>query len=125
MATQADVDALTTALDQVATDLAASQATLQVEIDKLAGPNPGLNFDGLRAEVAKLDPMAQAIGALKPTPPVVGATAPVVGATQPVVGATDMPVVGASPPVVGATDTPPPPAVPDAPLPPVVGTTGP
>jgi hypothetical protein len=68
MATQADVDALTTAVDQVTTDLAAAKTNLQGEIDKLSSANPTLDITGLQTAVAPLDTAVQALGALTPTP---------------------------------------------------------
>jgi len=69
MSTQADVDALTTAVDQVATDLGAAKTELQSEIDALSAANPGLNLTALQAAIAPVDSAVQALGALKPTPP--------------------------------------------------------
>src|SRR5581483_361154 len=68
MATQADVDALTASVDQVATDLATARTTLQQEIDSLAQQNPGLDLSALTAAVAPIDQAVQALGALKPDP---------------------------------------------------------
>jgi hypothetical protein len=67
MSTQADVDALTTAVDTVATDLAAAHTSLQTEIDALVKANPTLNLTALQAAVAPVDAAVQALGALKPT----------------------------------------------------------
>jgi hypothetical protein len=69
MATQADVDALTTAVDQIATDLTAAQSKLQAEINALAAANPGLDLTALQAAVAPVDAAVQALGALAPSPP--------------------------------------------------------
>jgi hypothetical protein len=68
MSTQADVDAVTTAVDQVATDLVTTQSALQAEIDSLASTNPSLDLSALQAAVAPLDASVQALAALKPTP---------------------------------------------------------
>lgn len=68
MSTQADVDALTAAVNQVSTDVATAQTTLQAEIDKLAAANPALDLSGLTAAVGALDPAVQALDALAPTP---------------------------------------------------------
>jgi multidrug resistance efflux pump len=67
MATQADLDALTAQVDQVAVDLAAAQTTLQAEIDSLSSANPSLDLTGLQAAVAPLDDAVKALGELKPT----------------------------------------------------------
>jgi hypothetical protein len=69
MATQADVDALTTTVDQVAADLSTAQVKLQSEIDALGTANPRLDLTALNAAVAPLDSAVQALGALTPTPP--------------------------------------------------------
>ena len=80
-ATQQDIDALTTAVqqtnatvDQVKTDLAASQTKLQAEIDALAGQ--GVDVAALQAAVdeqaqavAPLDQTVIDLGNLQPTPP--------------------------------------------------------
>ena len=68
MATQTDVDALTTAVGQVSTDLATAQTTLQAEIDSLAAANPALDLTALQAAVAPVDAAAVALAGLKPTP---------------------------------------------------------
>lgn len=54
-------------IEQVETDLTASQTTLQAEIDALKAGNPGLDFSKLEAGVAGLDTHAKAIGGLVPT----------------------------------------------------------
>lgn len=69
VSTQADVDALTMQVDQVASDLTAASANLQTEIDNLAAANPNLDLDALQAAVAPLDAQVQTLGSLKPTPP--------------------------------------------------------
>lgn len=69
MATQADVDAITAAVGQVATDLETARAKLQAEIDTLAAANPAVDVTALQAAVAPLDASVQALGALTPTPP--------------------------------------------------------
>lgn len=66
-ATQADIDALTAQVTQVASDLATAQTTLQAEIDKLAGV--GVDVSALQAAVAPLDAAVVALGGLTPTPP--------------------------------------------------------
>lgn len=75
MATQADVDALTTAIDTVATDVATAQTVLQAEIDALAQANPSLDLSALQTAVAPLDAAVQQLGALKPIPPAPAPTA--------------------------------------------------
>lgn len=69
MATQADIDALTTQIGTVASDLTKAQTDIQAEIDQLAQQNPALDLSGLTAAVAQLDPAVQAIDQIKPTPP--------------------------------------------------------
>ena len=69
MGTQADVDAITTAIGQVETDLKASSDAIQAELDQLAAANPGVDLTALRSAVSGLDPAVQAIGALKPLTP--------------------------------------------------------
>jgi hypothetical protein len=66
---QADIDALTAQVTQVATDIAAASAKLQTEIDALAAANPGVNLTALQAAVAPLDAAVVALGGLAPTPP--------------------------------------------------------
>ncbi len=68
MATQADVDAITTQVSQVASDLKAAQASLQAEIDSLGSANPTLDLTALQTAVAPLDSAVQSLGGLKPTP---------------------------------------------------------
>jgi hypothetical protein len=72
MASQADVDALTTAVDQIASDLTATQTTLQAELDKLAAANPTVDVTALGNAIAPLDAAVQALAALTPTPPAGG-----------------------------------------------------
>ena len=69
MASQQDVDAITTAIGQVETDLKSSSAAIQTELDALATANPSVDLTGLRSAVSGLDPAVQAIGALKPLTP--------------------------------------------------------
>ncbi len=66
MASQSDVDALTTQVDQVATDLTAAQTSLQSEIDTLAAANPSLDLSALQSAVTPLDSAVQALGQIKP-----------------------------------------------------------
>ena len=69
MATQADVDALTTQVQQVASDLEAARTALQGEIDSLASANPALDLTGLQSAVQPLDAAVKSLGELQPTPP--------------------------------------------------------
>lgn len=69
MASQADIDAITTQVQQVATDLDSAKTSLQTEIDNLAANNPGVDLSGLQAAVAPLDSAVQTLGQLQPTPP--------------------------------------------------------
>ena len=69
MATQADVDAITTAVTQVAVDLATAKTDLQTEIDSLVTANPALDLTALQAAVAPVDAAVVALETLKPTPP--------------------------------------------------------
>jgi uncharacterized coiled-coil protein SlyX len=74
MATQADVDALTTQVSTVASDLAKAQADIQAELDALSTANPTVDLTALTAAVAGLDPAVQTLGALKPDAPAAPAT---------------------------------------------------
>jgi hypothetical protein len=92
MSTQAEVDALTTALQQVATDLESDATTLQSELDNLESQitagNP-VDLSALQTAVAALDPKAKAIGALVPEKPAETPVAtPVTGAPTPTAGET-------------------------------------
>lgn len=78
---QAEIDTLTSDIDQVATDLAAAQTTLQNELNALAAANPQLDFSKLEAAVAPLDSAVKALGALTPQAPAPAPAA--VEATQP------------------------------------------
>lgn len=69
MSNQADVDALTAQVTQVAADLQTAQTTLQAEIDNLASANPELDLTALQDAVAPLDAAVQKLGATVPTPP--------------------------------------------------------
>lgn len=70
MSTQADADALTAQVAQIATDLTTTTVTLQAEIDALAGTAgaPAVDLTGLQAAVVPLDAAVKAVGALTPTP---------------------------------------------------------
>jgi multidrug resistance efflux pump len=69
MASQADIDALTAELQNVANDLAQTQTVLQSEIDNLADGNPGLDVSALQQAADALDPAVQKLGSITPTPP--------------------------------------------------------
>jgi hypothetical protein len=85
--TQADVDALTTQVGQIASDLQSARTSLQTEIYSLAAANPQIDLTGLRNALAPLDAQVTAIGQLQatagtstpPPPP----TAPAGGGTAP------------------------------------------
>lgn len=61
---QTEIDALTTAVGQVAADLEADTATIQAELDAAATANPTVDLSKLTVAVAALDPKAKALGAL-------------------------------------------------------------
>jgi peptidoglycan hydrolase CwlO-like protein len=68
---QTEIDALTTAVGEVAKDLEADVTTIQSELDKLEGEiNAGqpVTLGALQEAVAALDPRAKALGELVPTP---------------------------------------------------------
>lgn len=69
MATQAEVDGITTEIQKVATDLTTVQGTLQTEIDNLAAANPSIDLSGLKTAVAPLDAAVEALGSLQPLKP--------------------------------------------------------
>lgn len=99
---QEEINGITTELDQVATDIASVQTTLQTEIDNLANANPGVDLSGLRTAVAPLDAAVQALGKLEPTPAAPPAETPPVTAetpAEPVTPAPETPVAE-SPPAV-------------------------
>lgn len=66
MATQAEIDGITTEVQKVSTDLATVKTTLQGEIDKLAEANPSIDLSGLKAAVEPLDAAVEALGGLQP-----------------------------------------------------------
>lgn len=66
MATQTEVDAITTEAQKVATDLGTVQSTLQAEIDNLAAANPSIDLSGLKTAVEPLDAAVEALGNLQP-----------------------------------------------------------
>jgi hypothetical protein len=96
---QEEINGITTELDQVATDIASVQATLQTEIDNLAAANPGVDLSGLRTAVAPLDAAVQALGKLEPTPAAPPAETAPVTPTEPVAETPAEPVAE-SPPAV-------------------------
>jgi predicted nucleic acid-binding Zn-ribbon protein len=69
MATQADVDAILTAVQQVEADIQTASDSIQTELNALANQNPSVDLSALQAEVSKLDPAVQALGALTPQAP--------------------------------------------------------
>jgi len=69
MASQAEVDTLTTEVEKVATDLGTVKTTLQTEIDNLAAANPSIDLSGLKAAVEPLDGVVNALGSLQPLTP--------------------------------------------------------
>lgn len=83
LANQAEIDALTAALNQVAEDLAATQTTLQTEINNLANANPELDLSGLTAAVAPLDDSVKALAAIEPVKPEPPAPTPPTVPNQP------------------------------------------
>lgn len=70
--TQAQIDQLTTQVQQVGTDLSATRDKIQAEIDALAAQiqqgNPP-DLTGLQAAIAPLDDAVKALGDIQPTPP--------------------------------------------------------
>lgn len=66
MATQDDINALQTQVQQVGTDLQTSVQTLQSELNQLAAANPDVDLTGLRNAVTTLDEQAKAVGSLAP-----------------------------------------------------------
>jgi uncharacterized protein len=96
---QEEINGITTELDQVATDIASVQTTLQTEIDNLANANPGIDLSGLRTAVQPLDAAVQALGKLEPTPTTPPAETPPVPPTEPVAETPAEPVAE-SPPTV-------------------------
>jgi len=68
-ATQAQVDADTAAIAKIGTDLSASVATIQTELDSLHTGNPGIDLSKLEAALAPLDAQAKAVATLAPQAP--------------------------------------------------------
>ncbi len=69
MANQQEVDAITTEVQKVATDLTTVLGTLQAEIDSLAAANPSIDLSALKTAVLPLDAAVQALGSLQPLKP--------------------------------------------------------
>jgi hypothetical protein len=66
-ATQAEVDALTQTVGQIATDLQNATTAIQQELNSLAsGQNPAIDLTALQNAVAPLDAQVQTLGQLKP-----------------------------------------------------------
>lgn len=84
MATQADVDAITTQVEAVEQHVTDAQTAIQAELDALASANPALDLSALTAAVGKLDPAVQALGTLKPDAPAAPAPAEPAAPAEPV-----------------------------------------
>lgn len=69
MATQAEVDALTTAVNGVSADLTAAVANISAELTALQNANPSLDLTGLTTAVSGLQGVQATVDALE-TPPV-------------------------------------------------------
>lgn len=69
LATQDDVNALTTQVTQVASDLDTARTNLQAEIDSLASANPTLDLSALTNAITPLDDAVNSLNNLTPTPP--------------------------------------------------------
>lgn len=68
MATQADIDALTTKLGELKDTLTADDAGIQAEIDALKAANPAVDVSGLQSAVDALSAQVDATSALVPAP---------------------------------------------------------
>lgn len=66
MSQQESVDTLTAKVGEIGTELETDVATIQAELNKIAGEHPAVNLDALTAAVGALDPKAKALGELKP-----------------------------------------------------------
>lgn len=103
MTSQADITAIVDSVAQVEADLAASQATLQSELDALSQANPSLDLSGVQAAVASLDDHAKALNDLKPdvVPPEIANPTTVVSAPggEPTATGPQTPADGSSDPV--------------------------
>lgn len=99
MSSQDDLTKLTDGLAQVETDLVASQAALQAELDQVAAANPGVDLSDALTLVGQLDTHVQAIGDLKPdvVPPELANPTTVVSAPGGEPTATGPQVPGAAP----------------------------
>ncbi len=67
--TQADVDALTTAVGQLSAQLTTDVTNIQAEIAALQAANPGLNLANLQAAVGTLTNTVGTVNSIAPTPP--------------------------------------------------------
>jgi hypothetical protein len=81
MATQADVDALTTALTSDTSELGTALTAISDQIASLQAANPGVDLSGLQTAAANLGTAVTNIAALVPAAP----SAPVVSAPSDVV----------------------------------------
>lgn len=66
---QGQIDALTSQVTQVSSDLETATQNLQAEIDSLASANPSLDLSALTNAIAPLDEAVNSLNNLKPTPP--------------------------------------------------------
>lgn len=127
MATQADIDAITTQVDTVEQHVTGAQTAIQAELDALqqqiaAGAQASaLDLSGLQSAVAQLDPAVQALGELKPTAPAPSPAPSPAPAPAPAAPGDPSapPATPADPTQSAPTDTPPAPAPapPDQPAP--------
>ena len=67
MSDQEKVDALTTAVGQIGTNLTAAIGVVQTELNELKAAHPAADFSKLEAAVNALTPEVEAVNALKPT----------------------------------------------------------
>lgn len=67
MASQAEVQALSDAVDQVSSDLTNSVAAVQAEIDQVVADNPSIDLSGVTQKVSDLDTAVRAVADIKPT----------------------------------------------------------
>lgn len=68
MATQADIDALTTKLSDMKDHLTSADAGIQAEIDALKAANPAVDVTALQSAVDALSGQVDATAALVPAP---------------------------------------------------------
>ncbi len=66
MATQADIDAISTKLAELQTTLSADDASIQAEIDALKAANPSVDVTALQSAVDSLSAQVDATTALVP-----------------------------------------------------------